>query len=635
MGITLDLHHRRDDDFDFDEFSTYFRGSSDSQGESSQSIKRRCTGLSDGSTCTITPSTSETNTDSYEPYNDWYGRQLTTLETRGQGGEAITIHNGIKSREVPVTDLLSYFWTDLPDDECITCTGAFSVANPPVRTISSSLQPSQDTGIAIQVHTRHFACLKQDAPALVTVSHVWEPAVAEANMRGSGSKHGAAAQCLYRVINKVLPAATEKFQSSCGRIELWHDYLSVPQWRTEQQQSLLLLLPEIYATATLCLIQLDDVPTDTIINLAAGGDVQTQYKNLASFFRAKWFKRMWVSLEYAHCRRAFAYTMDDEIIGYFDDTVQEDPFSYFLEGSFQQMRRLIEETTNQTFRNLFKQVPVPILGPFMDMRQMVRQRRQNLTFGEALAFVAGRDCQCYRDRFVAMSSFLNGGTYSEEAEQIPLTAEEACIWLARKCLARGDYTPLLLLRTDERPIPGAVWVVGHESMAWHMWDLGAVTSPPKVVEIGLGGGQITLDLQLVGHIETFYQDRGGFRKGDAWANLDCIISIILIHQDGVDASAFVSTLERIFPIPEPVRTSTTPITWAEYQEILPGFEQQLESLIRAYLRAPCQSTTRSALCRNIAGLLRFSERLGGALNSFSRLTYGRNSLGTTNSYTEG
>jgi hypothetical protein len=220
-----------------------------------------------------------------------------------------------------------------------------------------------------------------------------------------------------------------------------------------------------------------------------------------------------------------------------------DSFSYLLEGFQQQMRRIVANVGGEKFRELFAQLPIPILGPLGDMRRNLKHNRLKLTFGEALSFVAGRKCRDYRDRFLAMCGLLNIGYYAEILSHIPKDPVKACLWLAHRCLERGDYSPLLLLQKGEFEVQCARWLAGHQSMSWCMWDLGAAATPPNRLNITLSDSRIYLELDRVGSLEFLY--RPHFRNGNPFYAFDCIVSTILSHLGGVDVAAFLATLERI------------------------------------------------------------------------------------------
>jgi hypothetical protein len=198
------------------------------------------------------------------------------------------------------------------------------------------------------------------------------------------------------------------------------------------------------------------------------------YEEVATFFHAKWFERMWVSIEYAFCRQACVYTADDVIIWHRQRENFFDSFTWLFENFQRKLAECVEELGLAEFSQIFDKTSVPLLGPLTDMRQNVQKQQGELSFGEALAFVARRASTCYRDRYLVMSGFLGLGDYSKSLQSLPMKANKACLSLARMCLTKGDFSPLLMLRRSEVTEPEARWLVGHQAMSWEMWDLGSL-----------------------------------------------------------------------------------------------------------------------------------------------------------------
>ncbi|KAF2187930.1 hypothetical protein K469DRAFT_769806 [Zopfia rhizophila CBS 207.26] len=64
---------------------------------------------------------------------------------------------------------------------------------------------------------------------------------------------------------------------------------------------------------------------------------------VATFFHAKWFERMWVSIEYAFCRQACVYTADDVIIWHPQRENFFDSFTWLFENFQRKLAECVEE----------------------------------------------------------------------------------------------------------------------------------------------------------------------------------------------------------------------------------------------------------------------------------------------------
>jgi hypothetical protein len=540
----------------------------------------------------------------------------------------VKIHSANQVRIVKPLEFLSYFWSQAFCGACMVCGENFEDGkSPPIRTISmepndllkASIVPEATLRpLAIRIHNRHLACIKSKGHKFIPFSHVWHQSVDAAHQRNPINT--AAAACLYRIVTKVLPVVTAKFEHLYSPVEIWHDYISIPQWSYSIQQSLLLMLPAIFEAAPLCLVHLEDIHSSSVALMARGAGTETlgdQFVNLASFFRASWFQRMWVALEYGYCKRACLYTKDHKIL-YDDEAPMRDSFTYLLEGFQQRIRYVISKMGGESFALWYSQFPTPIIGLFANVHRNLKLQYSTLTFGEVVGFLADRECRDYRDRFLAMSGLLQLGYYEEVLSEIPKDPVQACYWVAWKCLEKGDYSPFLLLQRGEVEIKSARWLTGHQAMSYTMWDLGSLSQPPDRPTI-IQNNRILLDLDLIGSIESSYRVQF---SGDGEKIFDQIMSLILSVPGHVCASRFVVALERIYAVPLYLHFPDIPISCSDFINLNPNFKEQLENLLNGYLSAGSSNVTeRLRICQDVVELLYLNRRFNGSLNNYTRLTY--------------
>ncbi|KAF2660115.1 hypothetical protein K491DRAFT_688719 [Lophiostoma macrostomum CBS 122681] len=630
MGCAIDLERRRQPDFDFEKLARYIAACDDAYAGHRQSISER-------------------------------GDERAALARTDSGYselETVTIKYGAGEPIVQdVSLLLPTFWNSDLDTPCMVCGQAFQQLDPPIRSVAlERLDP-----LVVQVSNRHLNCVQASGVGIIPVSHVWHEAIAEANL--SGKNTAEASRCLYKVLSEMLPTVNATFVNLFGRVELWHDYLSIPQWQRPIQQALLVMLPHIYKSAPLCLIHLDDISSQHIVaatkscananfwgaarrrrrykwediwsvdqdttqvDTRVTSDYQ-RYEALTRFFRARWFQRMWVSLEYAQCRQACVYTKDHTII-WNGDGNDCDSFSWLFDGFQQRMRQCVEDLGMDEFSKLFMNMPLPLLGPLADMRKNTRTTAgPSLSFGEALTFIAGRNCTCYRDRFLAMSSFLKCGDYASSIRDIPPDAADACLWVARKCLAIGDYSALLMLRKSQDLHPSARWLVGHKSMAWDMWDLGPLKPRPTTRKIHLVDNVIRLELDNVGAVEKLWEPH--FKNEDHITVFDYVLQVILSHYPVIHSRSLqciLNTLDRVYAVPTFLRPSYAQFGLSNQYLLISGHgSEALKGLFEAHLQHPLISDVRLAVSGAIARQLGFQTQLKGTGSSWTRLSYASNPL---------
>ena len=163
-----------------------------------------------------------------------------------QNQAVIAVHIGNVHLQIPFTEILHTFWAGHLDSPCMACNRPFdSETGPPMRTISSAQNAESNCFPQLHVHNRHFACMTKDHwRMIVPISHAWDDSVAEAHFTRRSSD--SATTLVTDVPSRVLMAVQNRF----GRdIEIWHDYISIPQWQHETQQNLLHTLPVIFSQA--------------------------------------------------------------------------------------------------------------------------------------------------------------------------------------------------------------------------------------------------------------------------------------------------------------------------------------------------------------------------------------------------
>ena len=531
------------------------------------------------------------NTSTVEPSN----------ETRRFPAGSIIVEVYGSPMEIGVDELCTFFWRNVADGPCEVCGGDFQDdKGPPIRTMSAGpgrfiLQNMTEwPNFYIRVHNRHLDCIEKCQIPIIPVSHVWSEGIARANMEQKLNVD-AITEVFLRPLSILQAATLRFFEVLQAPVEIWHDYFSVPQFCRDIQERLLLALPEIYRMAPFILIDLDDIPAATIRGMfpIRGQDdlpsLMQRLSYISSFFKAHWFSRMWVNLEYAFCKRACVLTSDNCILFWNGAEETRDSFSLFRHHAAQEAREIDMQMSLILPPHLHKQYQqqrqgYTVLGPSA-YRRLSAGQEHDLTYGEALEHLSRLDCRNYRDRFIAMAGMLSIGSYRDTTLRIPKDAAAACLWIAKACLQRGDYSPLLLTPCQEQPFPSARWLVGHEKMRDTMCFLGRQTHPSTGVlpVLDTNGGRIKLEMQYVGEvIHSWYVDfwrRDG--DYDDFINFNIVAEEIL-STTGPSAKDFVSAILRVYCVPLYMVDPEIPNSLAEYEALEKDFVPRLEKLLAEY-----------------------------------------------------
>lgn len=534
----------------------------------------------------------------------------------------LCIKLGENIRYISREHLLSYFWTNGPDTPCMVCGEEFDDARgPPIRTFSID-EDDHHRGdnlmlalskLVIHIHNRHLECAIKLGIQFTTVSHVWHQEVGDAHLSRRSTTEAVALAWFVPV--SILNSVRVSLKGEYDRVELWHDYLSVPQWNYTVQQQLLLYLPAIYKASSLCLIHLDDISNsilETAFNRTASS--REALESIAQFFQSHWFRRLWVALEYMSCTRACLMVENNTIIPVRQDLESFTPIMDFLRDRNKDLVIKESESSNET-RGSY-----PLAANNVGVIRVYEPKLRIL--GEMYHLVSRLECRTYRDRFIAITGLLGLGDYTENVKQIPSETTAACHWVAMKCLERGDFTPLLLVHTGESDVPYARWLRGHEQMHILMWTAGLVESVPANLNI-IKNGRVEPELEYVGTIEEAgYID---FRERWPLSAFEFVVTFLLQEGNNIFSAAdLVNTLLRIYAVPPYItRNYPTPNTFEEYCDANPDFESEIMAIIVIYLKLlpRTEHPDRLTLCQILAKKLFFDKLYTSNMNSYTRLSY--------------
>ena len=160
----------------------------------------------------------------------------------------------------------------------------------------------------LRIYNRHLACIESEEIDFIPISHAWHEPIAKAQ---DNSVEDINAACLaYQIPVRTLLAATKERGPS---VEIWHDYLSVPQWRKDVQSQLLLSIPAIYSYPQRVIMHLDDVRASYLQPAYQDQSYKSFLEGLAATIRSRWFDRMWVTLEYIQSKEVLMLSEEYEI----------------------------------------------------------------------------------------------------------------------------------------------------------------------------------------------------------------------------------------------------------------------------------------------------------------------------------
>ncbi|KAG9197013.1 hypothetical protein G6514_002539 [Epicoccum nigrum] len=470
--------------------------------------------------------------------------------------------------DVRFDGLLSFLWKNEMNTDCDVCAKSFQ-NEPPIRTFCK-LQESEETTLHIRVFNRHFACLEEGKHAFVPISHVWHDSIRDANMDAKPTNAGTstkAATSTREATSTVLSTLEALFEGAedayLPEVEFWHDYVSVPQWEPEIKDALLLLLPAIYHRADEILVHLADMPNPfiSILLLASLTGPPRTVKEaidrilpLRILCSSEWMQRMWVTLEYSQCKAACIMGETNHIVRSADGSgfllFGRDTFTNLIQASHNQLNELFRYASS--FCDSLS-LPGDFLASLTE-KGVKGSGLNRLCLGEALELVNKKCCSEERDRLLAIYLLLNPESAPTNRPKIPKDSSEACFWLWKYALLKGDYSPLLLqpkeLNLSSNPgdrIPS--WAVGWNGLAKGEWRLGDQKVGPTRSPI-LIDGAMRLDLDVIGTIERIHHlgvKACGQLFGIEWT-LRLLVSIAQRDQRVLSSQELLVSLNSVFPL---------------------------------------------------------------------------------------
>ncbi|CAH0050247.1 unnamed protein product [Clonostachys solani] len=455
----------------------------------------------------------------------------------------VCFHVGSESRAASQSSFLAYVWNTGLDSSCVSCGKPFHPGKDvPIRTVglerNSPLRPSvidiaQDpiSPWDLRIFNRHFSCVKINKVNYIPISHAWHESVAAAQDTRTESIN--VARIVYQTPVRTLLALAED-SPDC---EIWHDYISVPQWRADIQKQLLLAIPEIYNYATKTVVHLDDVKAVHITNQAKISPYNRFIVDFTTIIRSRWFDRMWVALEYIRSKDVIILTEDYKIC-----EPNAGDLCLRLDGLHSKWVK--KRGNSDVTQEIWKQnTTLKRMNSWIDMEAWKNEQGMHRTLGWAIGILGHRQCRQSRDYFLALGKMLD---FVPTQDPLILVEDrfQYFLSLAKHALLLGDYSPLLFIppsaeiRDDRAP-----WLRGYSTAGWEVWDLGRCHRKATYDSI-IRNGRVQPTLETVGVIEWF--EYFGF-EGEARSVVDHILSKT-VRAQGHDPKALCEAMDRIFPL---------------------------------------------------------------------------------------
>src|SRR3569833_155356 len=365
----------------------------------------------------------------------------------------VIFHIGRETRYIPQASFLSHIWDTGLDSACELCAEPFHPDGEAlIRTVGLERgDPSRPSVVDItqdpispwnlRIFNRHFSCVKAQKINYVPISHAWHENVATAQDLRLETLE--VARLVYQTPVKTLLALSAISPDP----EIWHDYLSVPQWRPDVQERLLLAIPEIYSHATRTVIHLDDVRATNLSDQSKSAPYDKFITDFSAVIRSRWFDRMWVTLEYMQSNDVMILTQDYTIC----DANARD-LCHSLDAAHSKWVK--QRSNSDVTQDIWKQnTPLKRMPSWIDMEAWKNEPDMHRPLGWAIGILGHRRCRHAKDYFLALGKMLG---FRPEQDPLVLVRDRFRYFfaLATHALRQDDYTPLLFIPSpEETPDP--------------------------------------------------------------------------------------------------------------------------------------------------------------------------------------
>ncbi|KAK3720797.1 hypothetical protein LTR37_003460 [Vermiconidia calcicola] len=350
------------------------------------------------------------------------------------------------------------------------------------------LQAVSALGKTIVLTDRHLGCLHFSDVKYISVSHVWDKLISDVQYQGpvingdSNLEHSKVANLVFQTVIDIYEGIAEQV---CEPFEVWHDYVSVPQWANEYKMRILLKIPDIYNCFYFTVVDMHDVDRSALNDIRApGGDqTETHLRGITSVCNSQYFRRVWTAMEYIRSQNVRVMVRGYKLLDAGDDLFMgEIVRTWEAEVALHGNVFKVEDMAGRRVNLLPWQ-----LGPLQDLKKLKRT-----SFGAAYEILALRGCTAPLDFFYALLGLVRTTFRDETLSSDPRDARWQII---KGCMENQDYSPVLMVPQMTHHFPGT------DNGLWDIraWGLGFMVSPSKH-ELFVRGQRAAFKVQPIGNI---------------------------------------------------------------------------------------------------------------------------------------
>lgn len=350
----------------------------------------------------------------------------------------------------------------------------------------------------ILLFDRHFRCLLSSKTRYVTVSHVWHTEVsklqneyAQALVLENHSEDEivSVARLVLEVPARIYAGILDSLkpeEKEGPLLEVWHDYVSVPQWCDGRKGRIIQAIPELYSNAYFVVPFFSDLAPSSVQAMRHGPSTEERVRGIVDVCNSRWFRRIWTAMECVQSSQLRPMLQDYKLLEDFKAGLPfyDEPVLHWED----EVRKTIREHVVR-LAGVGRNVLPHMLGPLSPVRTR-RLRGLTVPFAHCFILISRRQATVPVDFIHALLGLT--GPVVEFSELPHDDLRKSVSIIARARLRAGDFSPLFLMPW-KRDANG-IRATGFDEFG--MFGLGMQESSPRYPEITLSGpGESTARLK--------------------------------------------------------------------------------------------------------------------------------------------
>ncbi|KAL9070228.1 MAG: hypothetical protein Q9157_005892 [Trypethelium eluteriae] len=382
----------------------------------------------------------------------------------------------------------------------------------------------------ILIYHRHLGCLFNFTP-YIAISHVWHEQVADLQYRRDKAALSAddVADIVREVPCRIYHGLTTTFP---GDFEVWHDYISVPQWQPSLKSQIMGAIPQIFRQALRTVAHLSDIEARSFDAMREGASPEGVCRGISDICNSKWFSRVWTAMELTQSCDLQIMLKDFSLIeGHsLDYSLLEELFTSW---DVQVANHANAHAAEQMVGMGHNLVPWQ-LGPIGMIRVQNLRGTRNM-FASAYELLARRCVTVPRDFFYSLLGIVK--TDLTEAK-LSLDNREALLQVARNCIKQDDLSPLFMTPESAQREPDELTLKSDGYLDLCTFAMGCEFTFPTFRGARFDSGDPVIMTERIGEAQCFR--RVDWTKGTAKVLFEFICHTL--EYTGLAIDAFVETL---------------------------------------------------------------------------------------------